>query len=97
MKSTVDKVSALQALLKVKMIDVGIEIDKTNELMVIVGKESEDAAREAASAAIQEAETIALTNAAKAEKAACDEELAEAIPAMERATDAVNCLEVKII
>jgi hypothetical protein len=30
-------------------------------------------------------------------KAAADIELGEAIPAMERATDAVNCLEVKAI
>lgn len=97
MKSTVDKVEALQDLLKVKMVDVAEEIRKTEELMAIVGKESEDAAKEAAAAAIQEAEVTELTNSAKAEKAACDEELAEAIPAMERATDAVNCLEVKII
>ena len=52
MKSTVDKVEALQELLKVKMVDVGVEIEKTNELMAIVGRESEDAAREAAAAAI---------------------------------------------
>jgi len=97
MKSTVDKVEALQDLLKIKMVDVAEEIRKTEELMAIVGKESEDAAKEAAAAAIQEAEVTELTNGAKAEKAACDEELAEAIPAMERATDAVNCLEVKII
>ena len=97
MKSTVDKVVALQELLKVKMVDVAEEIRKTEELMAVVGKESEDAAKEAAAAAIQEADVTECTNAAKAEKAACDEELSEAIPAMERATDAVNCLEVKII
>ena len=79
------------------MVDVGVEIEKTNELMAIVGKESEEAKKEADAAAVQEAETTELSNKAKAEKAACDEELAEAIPAMERATDAVNCLEVKII
>jgi len=97
MKDTVEKVSALQELLKVKMEDVAVEIGKTNELMAVVGRESEDAAREADAAGVQEAETTELTNAAKAEKAACDEELSEAIPAMERATEAVNCLEVKII
>jgi len=97
MKSTVDKVSALQELLKVKMVDVGIEIEKTNELMIVVGKESEDAAKEAALAGIQEAEVTEITNSAKKEKADCDIELAEAVPAMERATEAVNCLEVKII
>lgn len=92
MKSTVDKVTALQELLKIKMVDVAEEIRKTEELMVIVGKESEDAAKEAAAAAIQEENVTELTNAAKKEKADCDAELAEAIPAMERATEAVNCL-----
>lgn len=97
MKSTTDQVSALQEALEVKMVDVGIEKEKTNELIEIVGRESLDAEKEADAAAIQEEETIALTNQAKAEKAACDGELAEAIPAMERATEAVNCLEVKAI
>lgn len=92
MKSTVDKVTALQELLKIKMVDVAEEIRKTEELMVIVGKESEDAAKEAAAAAIQEENVTELTNNAKKEKADCDAELAEAIPAMERATEAVNCL-----
>ena len=46
---------------------------------------------------VQEEEVTALTNDAKAEKAGADAELAEAIPAMERATEAVNCLEVKSI
>ena len=97
MVSTVEKVTALQDLLKVKMVDVEVEKKKTDELIEIVNKESADAQVEADAAAVQEAETIALTNAAKAEKAACDTELAEAIPAMERATEAVNCLEVKSI
>jgi dynein heavy chain len=97
MKSTVEKVNALQDLLKVKMVDVEAEKEKTDALIAIVNKESADAQVEADAAAVQEAETIALTEAAKAEKAACDKELAEAIPAMERATEAVNCLEVKSI
>lgn len=97
MKSTVEKVNALQDLLKVKMVDVEAEKEKTDALIAIVNKESADAQVEADAAAVQEAETIALTDAAKAEKAACDKELAEAIPAMERATEAVNCLEAKSI
>jgi len=32
--------------------------------------------------------------AAAAKKASCDAELADAIPAMERAQEAVNCLDV---
>jgi dynein heavy chain len=79
------------------MVDVEVEKKKTDELIEIVNKESADAKIEADAAAIQEAETIELTNAAKAEKSACDAELAEAIPAMERVTEAVNCLEVKAI
>jgi len=97
MKSTVEKVNALQDLLKIKMVDVEVEKKKTDELIEIVNKESADAQVEADAASVQEAETIALTNAAKAEKEACDIELAEAVPAMERATEAVNCLEVKAI
>ena len=46
---------------------------------------------------MQEAETIELTNAAKAEKAAADGELSEAVPAMQRAQAAVDCLEVKSV
>jgi hypothetical protein len=38
-----------------------------------------------------------LTNQAKDQKAKADVELAEAIPAMERAVEAVKCLEVKAI
>ena len=44
------------------MVDVGVEIEKTNELMAIVGRESEDAAKEAAAAAIQEEEVTECTN-----------------------------------
>jgi hypothetical protein len=44
------------------MVDVGIEKEKTNELIEIVGRESLDAEKEANAAAIQEEETIALTN-----------------------------------
>jgi len=97
MKSTTEQVEGLQKLLEIKMVDVGIEKEKTDELIEVVGRESLDAEKEAEAAAVQEAETIEFANAAKAEKAAADRELAEAIPAMERATDAVNCLEVKSI
>lgn len=79
------------------MVDVEHEKAKTNELIEIVGKESLDAQKEADAAAIQAEETDKVANAAKEEKAAADAELAEAIPAMERATEAVNCLEIKMI
>ena len=59
MKSTVEKVNALQDLLKVKMVDVEAEKEKTDALIAIVNKESADAQVEADAAAVQEAETIA--------------------------------------
>jgi len=97
MQSTTDKVDDLKKLLEIKMVDVAIEIEKTNELIEVVGKESVVAEKESGEAAIQATEVEKITEAAKAEKAAADAELGEAIPAMERATDAVNCLEVKAI
>ena len=43
MSSTVEKVNALQELLKVKMVDVEVEKKKTDELIEIVNKEAGDA------------------------------------------------------
>lgn len=97
MEDTNEKVSGLQQLLAIKMKDVEVEIEKTNELMEIVGRESTDAQREADIAGIQEKDTIDATNRAKAEKATCQKELDEAVPAMERAQAAVDCLTVKAI
>jgi len=38
-----------------------------------------------------------MTEAAKEQKAACDEELADAVPAMERSKEAVACLTLTSI
>jgi hypothetical protein len=93
MKSTTDSVSNLQALLKVKMVDVEYEKEKTGELIEIVGRESVDAGVEQDAAGIQRAETTDATNAAKAEKASADAELADAVPAMLSAEAAVDNLD----
>jgi hypothetical protein len=79
------------------MVDVHREKETTNKLIEIVGKESLDAQKEADAAAIQAEETDKIANEAKATKAKADAELADAIPAMEAATAAVNCLEPKQI
>jgi len=97
MTSTTEKVEGIQKLMEVKMIDVGIEKEKTNELIEVVGRESLIAEKEADAAAIQQAETEKMTEAAKAQKAACDVELADAVPAMERAQEAVDCLTLSSI
>lgn len=97
MNSTVEKVEAIQKLVEVKMKDVAIEVKKTAELIEIVNKEKADAKVEADAAAVQEEEVNKESAQAQSIKDECDKELAEAIPAMERATEAVNCLEAKAI
>ena len=79
------------------MVDVEHEKVKTNELIDIVGEESNIAAKEEAVAKTQEEETIVVADNAKACKAAAEKELSQAIPAMLRAKDAVDCLDVKAI
>ena len=76
------------------MVDVGHEKEKTNQLIEVVGRESLLAEKEADAAAVQQAETEKLTKEAKEQKAKCDVELADAIPAMKRAEEAVNCLDI---
>jgi len=52
MNSTTEKVDGIKKLMEVKMIDVGIEKEKTNELIEVVGRESLLAEKEADAAAI---------------------------------------------
>ena len=47
MQSTTNKVDDLKKLLEIKMVDVGIEKEKTDELIEIVVRESVDAVKEA--------------------------------------------------
>ena len=52
MNNTTEKVDGIKKLMEVKMIDVGIEKEKTNELLEVVGRESLAAEKEADAAAI---------------------------------------------
>lgn len=92
MAQTTEQVEGLQVELEAAMKVVAVEKEKTDELIEIVGKETEAAEAEEAIAT----ETAAITAEAKAnaeaEKEAANKELAEAIPAMEAAKEAVNCL-----
>jgi len=97
MKSTTDQVADLQKMLEVKMVDVEIEKKKTDELIEIVGRESLDAEKESDAAALQADETNALAAAANKTKAEANTELEAAVPAMEAAKEAVNCLDVKML
>lgn len=97
MKGTTEQVSQLSQLLEIKMVDVGVEREKTDELIAIVGKESLEAEKEAAAAAVTAAEADKATTEANAEKAKAEGELAEALPAMKRAQEAVDCLKVAAV
>lgn len=97
MQRTTERVDLLRKELDIKMVDVEHEKVKTNELIDIVGEESNIAEKEEGVAKIQEEETIIVANAAKDCKAAAEKELEAAIPAMERAELAVNCLSKEAI
>ena len=97
MDNTNARVNLLKKELDVKMEEVEVEKAKTDELIAVVTKESGIAAEEEATAKIKEDEVNLVANAAKEKKDAADKELAAAIPAMEAAAEAVNCLTPKAI
>jgi dynein heavy chain len=92
MAQTTEQVEGLQVELSSAMKVVEVEKANTNELIAIVEKESEGAAAEEAIATETAKATAEAKAAAEAEKAAADLELRAAIPAMEAAKEAVNCL-----
>jgi dynein heavy chain len=97
MDNTNARVALLKQELDVKMEDVEVEKEKTNVLIDEVGRESTIAEGEEKVAKEQEDATNIVANEAKAQKAAADKELEAAIPAMEEAKEAVNCLTPKAI
>jgi len=97
MRDTTNKVDILKEKLVLTMENVKVEEAKTDELIVIVNKEAEDAEREQAIAQKQEEETNVIANEAQRQMNAANESLAAAIPAMQRAEAAVDCLSVKAI
>ena len=97
MVDTNERVAVLKKELDVKMQDVEIEKEKTNILIEEVGRESNIAEAEEAAAKQQEEATMAVANEAQQMKADADKELEEAVPAMEAAKKAVDCLTNKAI
>jgi dynein heavy chain len=92
MVKVTEQVDDLKKRIEVAMVDVAEEKKKTGVLIEIVTKESADAKIEADAAAIKEAETNEAADAAQKEMDTANGELAEALPAMEAAKEAVNCL-----
>lgn len=75
------------------MVEVEQRRGETNILIEKVGAESAIAEEEQEIANQEEAKTNEAANAAEKLKNAAEIALAEALPAMERAKDAVNCLK----
>ncbi len=92
MKSTTEQVEGLKQQLEIKMVDVKKQEEETNVLIEIVGKESLIAEEEQRLANIEQDKTTALANEANKIKDEADVKLQEAIPAMEAAKQAVDCL-----
>lgn len=86
------QVEGLKQRLEVAMVEVAEEKKKTAALIEVVNKESADASVEQEAADKQAAETNEAVTAAETLAANADKALAEAIPAMERAKDAVGRL-----
>ena len=97
MHDTNERVALLKKELDVKMQDVEIEKEKTNILIEEVGRESNIAEAEESAAKQQEEATMTVANEAQKMKADADKELEQAIPIMEEAKEAVNCLTNKAI
>ena len=97
MEETTNKVDILKDKLVLTMENVQIEEKNTDELIVIVNQEAEAAAKEQAIAQEQEDATNIIANAAQAKMDEANRQLQAAIPAMEAAEAAVDCLSVKAI
>jgi dynein heavy chain len=97
MDETTNKVDMLKEKLVLTMENVKVEEKNTDELILIVNKEAEEAEREQNIAQIQEEETNIIANNAKRQLDEATVQLEAAIPAMQAAEDAVDCLSVKAI
>merc|ERR1719311_561322 len=86
------RVQGLKDDLAVKMVQVAEKKASTDVLIANVTEASEKAAAEEAAANIEAEKTNKLAADAAEVKAKADAELEEAMPAMERAKEAVNCL-----
>merc|ERR1719269_130460 len=97
MEQVQERVQGLKDDLAVKMVQVEEKKSSTDVLIAEVTVASEKAAEEEAAANIEAEKTNALANEAAAIKAEADGELGEAMPAMEAANEAVNCLNKGMI
>jgi len=97
MSETSNKVSLLKTKLVLTMENVQVEEKNTDELIVIVNQEADAAEKEQAIAQEQEDATNIIANAAQKKMDEATTQLEAAVPAMEAAEAAVDCLSVKAI
>ena len=97
MKETTDKVDILKEKLVLTMENVAVEEKNTDELIIIVNSEAEAAQKEQDIAQEQEDATNIVAAAAQKKMDEATTQLEAAIPAMEAAESAVDCLSVKAI
>jgi len=65
---------------------------KAQEMLIVVNREAEAAGKIADAIAIEEAAAQKIANSANAIKVDCETQLAEAMPALKAAQDAVKCI-----
>ncbi len=92
LKDTKERVEGLQQQLTIKQVEVDKQRDETNALIEVVKKNNAIAEEEQAIAFKEEEKTEELASEANKLKDNADKELEEAIPMMEKAKEAVNCL-----
>lgn len=92
MDATTKQVDILKEKLVLTMQEVEVEKTKTDELIEIVTREAGLAAIEEDKAKVQAAEVKVIKDGADEQSAKAEAELAAAVPAMEAAKEAVNCL-----
>jgi dynein heavy chain len=97
MDETNEVVAELQVELDETMKVVDEEIEATGKIIAVVDQQSAEAKVEQDIAQVQEEETNVLADAAKEKMAACDVELAAAIPLIKEAEAAVDCLNLNMI
>ena len=97
MDATQDKVEGLKELLSVKMVEVNKESEIVQAQMEQVEAENQVANGEKEKASKTEEVSTQMAEEAAEIKAKADAELEEALPAMEAAQEAVNCLDPKAI
>jgi dynein heavy chain len=97
MRETVHQVDILKEKLVLTMENVKVEEKATEELIAVVNREAAEAEQEEEKAKVKEEETNVVAAAAQVKMDAAQKELAAAIPAMEAAEAAVDCLSVKAI